>query len=143
MSMGIPAITVEIGNPHRFQQEYIRLSLAGLRAVLSEVGMMRKRHRALGPAPVLCENSYWIYTDHGGLLEVFPNVTEEVKTNQVIARLTNVFGDVTREYRAPEDGIVIGKSVEPVGQTGARILHLGLTADSKSMALFRRRDEDE
>jgi hypothetical protein len=45
-----------------------------------------------------------------------------------IARLRNAFGDLIREYVAPEDGIVIGKSVNPVGQTGARILHLGIVA---------------
>ena len=34
-----------------------------------------------------------------------------------------------REYRSPFDGIVIGRSVNPVGQTGARILHLGRIAE--------------
>ena len=138
MDLGIPAITVEIGNPHRFQPEFIKLSLAGLRAVLSEAGMMRKRHRAPSPPPVLCRDSYWIYADHGGLLEVFPNVTEEVEKGQVIARLSNVFGEVIREYRAPENGIVIGKSVDPVGQTGARILHLGIKMDEKALQAFKR-----
>ena len=42
-----------------------------------------------------------------------------------VARLTNVFGDLTREYRAMSDGVVIGKSTNPVAQTGARIIHLG------------------
>jgi hypothetical protein len=37
-----------------------------------------------------------------------------------------VFGDVLCEYVAPEDGVVIGKSVNPVNQTGGRILHLGI-----------------
>nr|WP_243435956.1 succinylglutamate desuccinylase/aspartoacylase family protein [Acanthopleuribacter pedis] len=138
MDLGIPAITVEIGNPHRFQPEFIRLSLSGLRAVLSEVGMVRKRHRSPGPPPVLCGNSYWIYADHGGLLEVFPNVKDDVEKGQVIARLTNVFGDVVREYRAPEDGIVIGKSVDPVGQTGARILHLGQKYTDHALQAFKK-----
>lgn len=138
MDLGIPAITVEIGNPHLFQPEFIRLSLSGLRAVLSEVGMVRKRHRSPGPPPVLCRSSNWIYADRGGILEVFPNVKDEVEKGQVIARITTVFGEVVREYRAPYDGIVIGKSVEPVGQSGARILHLGTKYSDQELQAFKK-----
>ncbi|MCB9760668.1 MAG: succinylglutamate desuccinylase/aspartoacylase family protein [Alphaproteobacteria bacterium] len=124
--LGIPAITLEIGNPHRFQSEYIRRSRVGLRAVLSAAGMVQKRPVALGEAPVLCERSYWFYTDHGGLLEVLPPVTDRVEEGEVVARLSSVFGDVVRSYLAPQSGVVIGKSVDPIAETGARILHLGL-----------------
>ena len=123
--LGIPAITVEIGNPHRFQAEYIRRSLAGLRAVLAEVRMVPRRKPIEVPKAITCSSSQWLYTDHGGLLEVFPSVTHMVEEGEVIARLTNIFGDVLREYRAPTGGVIIGKSVDPVAETGARIVHLG------------------
>lgn len=124
--LGIPAITVEIGNPHRFQPEYIRRSLSGLRAVLSEFGLLPRRKASELPEPIVCSRSAWVYTDHGGLLEVFPHVVDRVRRGEVIARLSNIFGDVLREYRAPYDGVVIGKSVNPVAETGARIAHLGV-----------------
>lgn len=131
MSLGIPSITVEVGNPHRYHPEYIKRTLAGIRAVLGEVGMTPKRKRKPVPPPILCSGSYWIYADHGGLLEVAPHVTDTVKKGDRIATLTDIFGRHLRDYLAPEDGIVIGKSVHPVGQTGARILHLGIiTPDS-------------
>jgi len=43
-----------------------------------------------------------------------------------VARVRDIFGDLIEEYRAPEDGIVIGRSTHPVNQTGSRILHLGI-----------------
>ena len=55
-----------------------------------------------------------------------------VEAGEPIARLTNPFGDVIREYTAPEAGIVIGHSVNPVGSSGARILHLGIPAAENS-----------
>jgi hypothetical protein len=55
-------------------------------------------------------------------------VTDVLKERDIIARVSNVFGDVVREYRASGPGVVIGKSVNPVAQTGARILHLGTPA---------------
>ena len=43
------------------------------------------------------------------------------------------------EYRAPYRGIVIGKSVEPVSATGARIVHLGHIAEPGRFPEFEAR----
>lgn len=129
MVLGIPAITVEIGDPQKFQPTYIKSSRLGLRRVLADARMLPKqRIVSEGTEPVICDRSYWLYTDRGGLLEVLPKATERIVKGQRVAILRNAFGDVIREYCAPEDGIVVGKSVNPVGQTGARILHLGIIA---------------
>jgi predicted deacylase len=137
MDLGIPAITLEIGDPQKFQPTYVRSSRIGLRTVLAAAGMLPRRTVSEGPEPVLCERSSWMYTDRGGLLEVLPRPTERVSRGERVAVLRNAFGDVIREYDAPEDGVVIGKSVNPVGQTGARILHLGRVAPVDH--LFHRR----
>ena len=139
---GIPAITLEINNPRRFQSEPVKRALVGLRHVLAEVGMLAKRPVSPGEAAVLCESSEWIYTDHGGLLQVFPEVTDYVHEGEVIARLSNIFGDVVREYRAPFTGVVIGKSVNPVGQTGARILHLGVVDEAHRHRFIEKEPSD-
>ena len=128
MDLGIPSITLEIGDPQKFQPSYVRSSRIGLRTVLAAAGMLARRPVAEGPEPILCERSRWMYTDRGGLLEVLPRPTDLVSRGERVAILRNAFGDAIREYHAPEDGIVIGKSVNPVGQTGARILHLGSVA---------------
>lgn len=136
--IGIPAITLEIGNPHRFQPTYVRRSVTGLRAILAEYGLLRKRPRAQGAEPVLCSESEWLYADAGGLLQVAPDVATHIQGGEEVATLLTAFGDLTTTYLAPHDGIVIGKSVNPVGFTGARILHVGRVADPDS-ALARRR----
>jgi predicted deacylase len=128
MELGIPAITVEIGDPHVFQPRHIRASLRGVRRVLAEFGFTKKRPNVVDPVPVLCQRSYWLYTDHGGLLEIYAELGEIVEQGHLLARVKNIFGDVVAEYLAPERGILIGKSTNPVGQTGARILHLGIMA---------------
>ena len=128
MDLGIPSITLEIGDPQKFQARYVRASRSGLRNVLAAAEMLPRLPVSEGSEPVLCESSRWMYTDRGGLLEVLPRPTDRVRQDERVAVLRNAFGDVIREYRAPEDGIVIGKSVNPVGQTGARILHLGSLA---------------
>lgn len=137
MDLGIPAITVEIGDPQRFQPKYIKSSRTGLRRMLADAHMLPKRTVVEGPEPVICDHSYWLYTDSGGLLDVLPQATDLVKKGERVAVLRNAFGDMIREYAAPEDGIVVGKSVNPVGQTGARILHLGIVAPDDHTYLRR------
>lgn len=124
--MGIPAITLEVGNPNTFQKGMIRDGLTGMHNLLGYFGMVNCEIEPIGKETVLCKKSYWIYTDTGGILTVHPKVTELVKKGQVIATMRNIFGDLVKEYVAPEDGIVIGKSVSPINQTGGRILHLGI-----------------
>ena len=67
-----------------------------------------------------------MYTMQAGVLEAFPEVGDKVKRGQTVGRLTNVFGDVLSVYTAPENGIVLAKSVNPVCQAEGCILYLGM-----------------
>lgn len=125
-AMGIHAITLEVGNPNTFQKSLIRSGLSGISNLLSYVGMLDGEIEPTEEPPITCKTSYWIYTDTGGILSVLPNVVDFVEKGEHIATLRNVFGETVREYFAPEDGVVIGKSVNPINQTGGRILHLGV-----------------
>lgn len=124
--MGIHAITLELGNPHTFQKNYILSGLVGIHNLMVYLNMIDHEIEPASKPPVICRKSYWIYTDTGGILTVQPDVTDFVQANERIATLRNIFGDMVKEYLAPEDGIVIGKSVAPVNQTGGRIAHLGI-----------------
>lgn len=126
--LGIPAITLEVGNPNTFQKRLIRSGVTGIHNVLCYLEMVDDEIATVEKDTVLCASSYWIYTDWGGLLTVHAELREMVKKGQVIASLRDVFGQKIKEFVAPEEGIVIGKSVSPVNQTGGRILHLGRLA---------------
>ncbi len=130
--LGIPAITVEVGNPQRIQRDVVRGSVRGLRAVLVEAGVLPRRKVQLGPAPVVCSSSHWLYTNQGGLLRVLPGLGDRVSAGEEVATLVDPWGQHVESYRAPTDGIVIGHSVDPVADTGARILHLGAVAPEGS-----------
>jgi predicted deacylase len=124
--LGIPAITLEVGNPNTFQKGMIRSGITGLNNALIYLKMIDGEIENGKAQPILCKKSYWIYTQRGGLLNIYPQVAQRVKKDELIATQFDVFGDIIIEYHAPEDGIVIGKSTSPVNQTGGRILHLGV-----------------
>lgn len=124
--MDIPAITLEVGNPSTFQKKLIRSGIDGIHNVLCELGMVKDEIIETEKQTVLCQKSLWVYTDVGGLLSIPVELRQMVKKGELIATMRDIFGNKIKEYFAPEDGIVIGKSVSPVNQTGGRILHLGI-----------------
>lgn len=132
-NQGIFAITVELGNPLRFQKSMIEAGYQGICNALMALNMLEHTRdlQSVGQNTVYCERSYWQYTQAGGFLEVLPQLCDKVKAHQVVARLKDIFGDLKAEYRSPDAGIVIGKAVMPIGESGSRILHLGIERESK------------
>lgn len=124
--LGIDAITVEVGDPDKFQKGMIRSGLTGVYNTLAFLDMYETEIEEADDKAVICKKSYWIYSHVGGILQVHSQLTQKIQKGDLIATVKDVFGRVLKEYFAPEDGIVIGKSINPVGQTGSRIIHLGI-----------------
>jgi len=135
---GKPAITVEICDPQTFQRDPISRTVKGIRRILNHIDMIPSKQTAqlTTKAPILCKKSYWLLADRGGMMRCIPKITERVTKGQRIATQINIFGDSIREYDAPEDAIVIGHCVNPLGQTGERIVHLGSLMDETDMQEF-------
>ncbi len=125
-AMGIHSITVEAGDPNKFQKGMIRSAITGALNVMRHFDMIHDPIVPPEEPPIRCKSSFWMHTDYGGVLEVFPKVTDKVIKGERIAIVRNMFGDIKRTYIAPHSGIVVGRSVNPVNQTGSRIIHLGI-----------------
>lgn len=125
-AQSIAAITLELRDPHVFQKDVIEDALVGIRNVLYDLDIQQGELVCRVAETVLCDDSYWIYTQEGGILSVKPDICDWIKEKQTMAELRDIFGERGAQYTAPEDGVVIGKSVDPLAQTGSRILHLGI-----------------
>lgn len=123
---GIPAITIEIGNPNAFQHTLIDETLEGIKNTLRYLHMIKGEVRDLITDATICDHSYWFYSKKGGIIDVFPALADEIKEGQVIAKVFDVFGQVKEEIVADRAGIVIGKNVRPNCDAGTRVLHLGV-----------------
>lgn len=129
MAAGIPAITVEVGNPQRFQPQRISDTCEGLRNLMTHLGMTDAARTPPPSDPVICARSYWLYTETGGVLSVYPALLDRLAEGQPIADVRDVFDREIDRCHAPQDGVVVGHSTNPVGPTGSRILHLGVVGD--------------
>ncbi|TPX35144.1 hypothetical protein SmJEL517_g02366 [Synchytrium microbalum] len=129
MTLGIKAITVEIGNPQLFQNQYVQWSYMGVMRILGYLSMFTPdppEPNPMPPSTVICSKGFWIYTKTGGVLEVYPGVNTFVKKGDLIARIKNIFGNIVDEIYATSTGITIGRSSNPVAMAGDRILHMGV-----------------
>ncbi len=127
MSRGIPCITVEYGNPQVFQKEMIQRGTQGIMNTLAWLKMYDEIEvETLEDNAVYCRRSFWMYMEEGGFLSLHVNLKEKLKKGQKIATVKDAFGEVLKEYFAPVDGIVIGKSTNPTNMSGGRLIHLGV-----------------
>lgn len=125
-TLGIQAISVELGTPQTFEKGVILPAITGIHNLMKNLGMMEGEEVEPVQAPLICKASYWVFSDRGGILSVWPQIGDFLYRGQPVAALLNIFGDPIKSYTAPEDGIMIGKSIDPINQTGGRILHLGI-----------------
>lgn len=126
MKLGIPSITVEIGDPSRIHRRFVKSAFLGVENILNWLDMLDFDEETSEKPPTVCSRSFWLYAQHGGLLTVLPEINTWVSEGDVIARVRNMFGDIIGTYVSPDDGIIVGKSVNPVCASGDRILHLGV-----------------
>lgn len=123
---GIPTVTIEYGNPQVYQTEMIERGITGIFNAIAVLNMIPKTPIRTRIKATQCKKSYWTYVDRGGLLEIPVQLNQRVKKGEVIGVQRNPFGDVIKTYYCPEDGIVIGRSTNPVNTSGGRIIHLGI-----------------
>ena len=107
----------------------IRSGLTGIHNFLVHFGFTQGEVEEPDEEAVICKRSYWTFSRGGGILVVPPTLLSRLEAGQQIGNLNTVFGELIKEYTAPEKGIVIGKSVNPVAQSGSRILHLGIVQE--------------
>ena len=123
---GAKSITLELRDPHKFQFDVIKDCVGGINNVLIDLKMLPGE---IQPGDeqytIVCDSSFWIYTNEGGILSILPKLGDTINKGDTIAQVKSIFGTVRKTIPAPENGIVIGKSVNPVNQTGSRVLHLG------------------
>ncbi|NNM18343.1 MAG: succinylglutamate desuccinylase/aspartoacylase family protein [Croceitalea sp.] len=130
IAKGVHSITMEYGNPQVYQADMIERGVRGIQDVMRFLNFMPGNINLPEPKNV-CSKSYWIYIDKGGYLDILVDINQKLIKGEKLAILKNAFGEVTATYFVPEDGIVIGKSTNPVNGSGGRIIHLGILANFK------------
>jgi predicted deacylase len=124
---GIPTITVEMGEAHRFQRGFVDQALAGVHSVFGEDGVepnaspCRPEWRTVVDG---WDEKTWVQADAGGIVEMRFDRGDLVYEGNTVRRITNPFKTEAIEMTAPFTGLLVGMLENPVVSPGNPICHV-------------------
>ena len=123
---GVPTITVEMGEAHRFQRRLIDRALDGVASVLAEYGVHPADpvHRPGWRTIVGSDQKTWIRADDGGLVDMQHDRGELVHEGDTVCRISSPFKTDVVDVEAPFTGLLVGKLENPVVYPGNPLIHL-------------------
>lgn len=120
---GVKVLNFEAGAPHRIQRRVIRRGFEGVRNVMADLGMIRRKPRR-PPFQVVVRSAEWLRAERGGLLQIRKRPGELVYVGETIAQTSNPFGPETEPLRSPVTGLVIGVTTSPLVVPGDAVCHV-------------------
>lgn len=135
---GIPAVTLEAGEPLRLQDDEVRESVRGVFTLLETLGMYDKRGIRGGPEPVYY-TSEWVRADTGGILFSKIKLGKRIKRDDLLGTVTDPISNEQEEIRSPFSGRVIGMALNQFVMPGFATYHIGIEAEGADDA---KQDDD-
>jgi predicted deacylase len=123
--LGIDVLLFEAGEGLRFDEFSVRSGVAGILRVLRYKGMVAgKGISKVKTKPQFCPSSKWLRASNGGLLRAFRADGDLVREGDLMASVSDPFGETDADIVAPFDGIIVGRAVMPIVNEGDAVFHL-------------------
>lgn len=123
---GIPAVTLEAGQPLYLQPEEVAQGVRGVLSALRGFGLMGKSATVVSEQEVFFE-SRWLRADQGGVLFSEVPVGAAVKEGDILGSVTDPITNRSSVIRASASGTIIGMALNQMVMPGFAAYHLGLT----------------
>lgn len=130
---GIPAVTLETGEPMRLQEDKVQSGVRAIYALLERQGMYSRMFSWGEPQPVYYK-SRWVRTHHGGILMSTAKLGTRVRKGDVLGTVTDPITNQSEAIRSPYDGRVVGMAVNQVVMPGFAAYHMGIDASEQTVA---------
>lgn len=121
---GIPAVTYELGGPETFNDAMITRALRGVRNVMIGKGMLEGKPDLSDPAPFVGNVVTDIDSPRGGWTTVKVKLKDDVKKGDVVATVSNPFGETIATITAPSDGHVLSIATDPRTEPGDMVVRM-------------------
>jgi uncharacterized protein len=128
-AIGVPVLTYEGGEPLRFDDHAIDVSLRGTLRVMARLGMIDDAPEPAHEAPMVLQASRWLRAERGGLMELHCAPGDLVEVGQPLWSTVSPLGAERASVEADEPGYIIGATTLPLVQPGQALLHLALPGD--------------
>jgi predicted deacylase len=131
ISQGVPAITLELGEPYVVNEKNVEDGVSAVWNILWGLEMTGPRGRALNhQVPVEFKDKMLDYSHQpgvstSGIVRFFVKPGQPIKRGDKVARIYNVFGKLQETIVAERNGLVLGHSDTSVALPGAPVAAFG------------------
>jgi predicted deacylase len=124
-ALGKTVILYEAGEGLRVDEASVRSGLAGILRVMAHLGMIPAGASPRARAATLhCGGSDWLRAPAAGLLQLRADLGETVVAGQVLASISDPFGETEVDLVTPKAGIILGRAHLPLVNEGDALFHL-------------------
>ena len=131
-SQGVPTLLYESGEALRLDELSIEAGVNGVIRVLRELGMLPAHTKAAQVVePTYANDTSWVRAPMSGIINMRCRLGQRVKSQQVLAKISDPFGEIETDVVAPAGGIVIGRSTSPLTHEGDALFNLARFDDTR------------
>ncbi|NCP65010.1 MAG: succinylglutamate desuccinylase [Paraglaciecola sp.] len=135
--MGVSVLLYEAGEALRYDELSIRAGVKGVINVMREIGMLNKRKvtKEHDIKPLVARQSGWVRASESGLVSHVSQLGDHVQKGELLAKISDPYGNELSRITAPEEGVVIGKQNIPLAQAGEAMYHIAYFKKPDSVAI--------
>lgn len=128
---GVDVLLYEAGEALRFDEMSVRAGVMGILRVLHAQGMIPSKGVTKAKTlPLFCRSSRWVRASQGGLLRTYKAEGDVVSKGDVLAIVSDPFGEIEQEVASPLAGVIVGRAVMPVVNEGDALFHIARVGDA-------------
>ncbi len=133
--MGVKMVLYEAGQALRYDEFSIRAGVKGIINIMRHTGMLNKTTRK-GPniKMFVAKQSGWVRANESGFVMHKAQLGDHIGKDEILATISDPFGDVLDNVFSPQEGVVIGKQNIPLVQEGEAIYHIAYFGKPDSVA---------
>jgi len=122
---GAKVLLYEAGEALRYDEFSISAGVKGIIKVMRQVGMLNKT-KSVGHSikPFVARQSGWVRANESGFVMHKAQLGDHVVKGDILAVISNPFGEQLGTIDSPSTGVVIGKQNIPLAQEGEAIYHI-------------------
>jgi len=132
---GIPAVTLEAGEPMRLQEDAVEHGVRGIRSLLHNMDMYRSIRFWRNEEPIFYK-SVWVRANSGGILLNTVDLGDKVDKGETLGTVTDPITNVSTDITAPNDGRILGMALNQVVLPGFAAYRIGMPSSTDKMSEF-------
>jgi predicted deacylase len=130
---GITAVTLEVGESLRIQEDQIEIGVSSINRLLEHQGMYSRLFTWGEPEPIYYK-SRWIRAEHGGILFSKKRQGDMVKIDEVLGSITDPITNESSDVLSTANGRIIGMAVDQFVMPGYGVYHIGIESSEKVLS---------